>query len=331
MKKLGRLFALCLTAVLSLSACTGNGGTESTTVETKQESAVRVGTLLALGTATPLVSEKLNYFQEAGLEVTVSQFSDGAALMEAFAAGELDLALVGIAPAATWFQKGIDLKVVAGTNGGGHVVMTRPGTGIKSVKDLKGKKVAEPSIATVTDALLRSKVLKSANLNPEKDVTLIPGMKPADMATALMATKEVDAIITWEPYASQAQQEYPDIQIVYDAAPEIKEETGRENFYPGNVLVASGAFIENHEKELKTYLDVHKKTIDFMNSDVSANEILSEILQLDVHIIEHARTRTDFQYDINTEAAMEILSWSVQQSYLQHLPDETTFFQLGES
>ncbi|MDD2957638.1 MAG: ABC transporter substrate-binding protein [Lachnospiraceae bacterium] len=315
-----RQILLTGTAVMML------GGMWAGSVSAEETEPIQVGTLLSLGTATPLAAEQLNYFSDAGLNVEVREFADGAAIMEAFAAGELDMALVGIAPAATWYNRGAKLQVVAGANGGGHVVMTREDTGINTVEDLAGKLVAEPSIATVTDAMLRSKILAPAGIDPNMDVTLISGMKPADMATALMATKEVEAMITWEPYASLALQDYDDIKIVYDAAPEIQKETGSEHFYPGNVLIASTDFIEESPDLLESYLAVHKQTIEYLNTDEGANALLAGLLELDESVVESARERTDFQYDLNPEAAMEILQWSVDQSYLDELPDQTEFF-----
>ena len=47
------------------------------------------------------VAQELGYFEEAGLNVELLEFSDGSAMMEAFAAGELDVAMGGIGPAAT--------------------------------------------------------------------------------------------------------------------------------------------------------------------------------------------------------------------------------------
>lgn len=295
--------------------------------ETEESVQIRVGSLLAIGTAAPFVAEELGYYEESGLEISVSEFADGAAIMEAFAAGELDVALVGIAPAATWFEKGIDLKVVAGTNGGGHVLMTRADSEIEKVEDLKDKMVAAPSVATVTDALLRDVILKDAGLDPDKDLVLIPGMKPADMATALMATGEVDAIVTWEPFASEAEAEYgDDIRILYDAAPELMEKNDMENFYPGNVVIASGDFIESHEDALNTFLEIHQKTTDYLNEDEGANELLASVLQLDVSVVENSRKRTDFHWEIDQDTALDVLQWSVDLGYLKALPDAEAFF-----
>ncbi len=289
--------------------------------------AIRVGSNRAMGTATPFVAQENGLLEESGLDIQVSEFSDGAALMEAFAAGELDIAIVGIGPVATWISKGVDMKIVASANGGGHVLMTRKETGIETVEDLKDHMVAEPGIATVTDAMLRSKILKEAGLDPEMDLTLIPGMKPADMASVLMATKEVDAMITWEPFAAQAEADYgDDIQVVYDCGKEIKDETGSDNFYPVNVVVASQDFIDNQMDQLKSFMEVYKETVDFINTDPEANSVLAKTLQMEESVVKAARDRVDYTYEIDEEASLETLQWSKDMGYIEEVPAAEDLF-----
>ncbi len=288
---------------------------------------IRVGSLIALGTATPFVAIENGLLNQGDLQVEVSQFSDGAAIMEAFAAGELDVAIVGVIPVATWVSKGVEMKVVASANGGGHVLMTRKDTGITSVEELAGHTVAAPSVATVTDALLRSKILGDAGLDPDMDLTLIPGMKPADMATVLMASKEVDAMMTWEPFAAEAEATYgDDIVVLYDSPKEIKEETGSDAFYPVNVVAASQDMIDNRLDELKAFLDSYKATVDFLNEDEGANAVLAKVLEMDEETIAAARERIDYTYDIDKEATVETLNWALQLGYIDEIPAEEDLF-----
>lgn len=320
---------LCLAAAVCmlLTACGQTGTKNETAADTGSvenasgKETLTVGTNLALGTASPYVALNQGYFDESNIGIELAEFSDGSALMEAFAAGELDVAFVGIAPVATWQTKGVGLKVVASANGGGHILMTREDTGIKSVADLKGKKVAEPNISTVTDALLRDKILPSGGLTPE-DITAVSGMKPADMASVLEVTKEVDAIITWEPYASQAEAMYDDLVVVYDSPAVIKEESGSDSFYPVNVVIASEDVINNRPEALKEFLGIYRKTVDFINTDETANEVLAEILSLDVSVIENARKRIDYTCDIDAEALKETLEWSYNLGYIDAIPEE---------
>ncbi len=324
MKK--RILCLAAAVCLILGGCGSSSGTQGESQVTEHTAnedgttALKVGTNLALGTASPYVALNQGYFDDSSVQIELAEFSDGSTLMEAFAAGELDIAFVGIAPVATWQNKGIELKVVAAANGGGHVVMTREETGIETVADLKGKTIAEPNISTVTDALLRDKILPSGSLTQE-DITAVSGMKPADMASVLEVTKEVDAIITWEPYASQAEATYDDIRVVYDAASEIKAETGSDSFYPVNVVIASQELIDNNPEALNEFLGVYKKTVDFINTDESANQVLAEILSLDESVIENARKRIDYSYQIDEKGIMDTLQWSYDLGYITSMPD----------
>lgn len=317
---LTKLTSMVLTA--SMLVCAG-----AVTAGAEETEPIRVGSILALGTAAPFAAIENGLLNQEGMEIEVSEFSDGTALMEAFAAGEVDIAFSGIIPVATWISKGVDMKIVASANGGGHVLMTRKDAGIESVEDLRGHLVAEPSVATVTDALLRAKILGDAGLDPEMDVTLIPGMKPADMATVLMATKEVEAMITWEPYAAQAEAMYgDDIVVLYDSSKVIQEETGSDAFYPVNVVAASQDFIDNRSEELEEFLDIYKQTIDFLNEDEEANAVLAKVLELDEEVVANARERIDYTYDIDKEGSMETLKWAEELGYIPELPAEEDLF-----
>jgi NitT/TauT family transport system substrate-binding protein len=295
------------------------GEEEDRSGEASEKMTLRVGTNLALGTATPYVSRELGYFDDSAISMDLLEFSDGSALMEAFAADEMDIAFVGVAPVATWYARGVGLKIVAAANGGGHVLMTREDTGITSVADLAGKTVAEPGIGTVTDALLRDKILPSGGLTPD-DITAVPGMKPADMASVLEVTREVDAMITWEPYAAQAEAAYDDIRVLYDSPAVIKEETGSDSFYPVNVVIAAQKLIDEHPEELAEFLDIYKKTVDYVNTDDSANAVLADILSLDESIVENARKRIDYNYEVDEQGIMDTLQWSYDLQYIDELP-----------
>lgn len=288
---------------------------------------IRVGCIKAIGTVTPFVAEQEKFFEKAGVKVKVLEFADGSSLAEAYAAGEVDVAVMGIAPTATWYEKGVDLQVIAGANGGGHVLLVRSDSGINSVKDLKGKVIAEPGVGTVTDTLLRDYILKNSQIDPEKDVTIQSGMKPADMATSLYVTKEVDAIITWEPYVTQAQEQFGnDVKILYDSGAEIKKATGSSTFYPVNVVSAKKEFIENHSEELNKFISVYKETVDFINNDESADKVIGETLQLDENVIKSSKARVDFNYNIDEEGLSTTLIWAKDLGYLDSIPDSKEFY-----
>ena len=334
MKKVRTNIVMVLLATMIAGAVAGCGSKNnnqpdsgSKQPDSTSQVTIRVGDNMALGTVIPFIAKDEGYFDDAGINVEIKEFSDGSALAEAFAAGEVDVALMGIAPTATWYQKGVDLQVIASANGGGHVILVKNNSGIETVEDLKGKTLAEPNLGTVTDTLLRDYILPDAGIDPEKDLTIQSGLKPADMATALYATGEVDAILTWEPYVSQAQAQYGDeVKVLYDSSAEIQKATGNNTFYPVNVVSASKDFITNHTSELQAFVDVYKKTVDYVNNDAGADAEIAKVLDLDESIVEAAKTRVDFTYDIDVDGLTETLKWAKDLGYLDDIPKTEDFY-----
>jgi NitT/TauT family transport system substrate-binding protein len=98
-------------------------------------------------------------------------------------------------------DKGIPVKIVSLGHRSGAVIMVRTDSTIKTMKELKGKRLAIPSRFAV-DYLYVRKLLKNQGLT-EKDIDVIE-MAPPDMPAALYA-KSVDAYATGEPFGAVAQ------------------------------------------------------------------------------------------------------------------------------
>jgi NitT/TauT family transport system substrate-binding protein len=330
MKKLVQILIASVILVVPLVGYSANSDetqTSSTIAgKTQDDYKIKVGVIKALGTVTPYVSQNLNLFSQKGINVEFIDFADGTTVGEAFAAGGLDIGYLGVAPAATWQMRGVDFKIVASSNGGGHVILTRNDTGINTVADLKDKKIAAPSAGTVTDTLLRDYILPQAGIDPKKDLTIVAPVKPADMAVALLVNKEVDAIMTWEPFASQAENTYDDVKVLYDSPNVIKRKTGEDAFYSVNVVIASQNLIDNHKELLQEFLNINAETVNYLNNDSGANEIISKILQLDVKIVEDARRRVDYTYKLNIENLERTLAWAKNLGYLGVIPARAELF-----
>jgi NitT/TauT family transport system substrate-binding protein len=291
---------------------------------------IRVGTNRALGTVTPYVARSQGFFTARGVAVEIVDFQDGSTLMEAFAAGHVDVALLGIAPAAIWQGRGLQLKVVAAANGGGHVLLTRDDSGITSIAGLRGRKVATPKPGTVVDTLFRAHVARElAKLDPERDLMIIPGVAPADMPAALLVSREVDAAITWEPFASQAEAQYKGARVLFDAAAEWRRTHPAAPLYPVNVVIARQDLIDGRPQELRRFLEAYEDALRFINGrPAEANLVIAKEIKLDPAIVAAARRRIDFGSRIDVAAALQTLAWSKQLGYLRELPAEGALFDL---
>jgi putative hydroxymethylpyrimidine transport system substrate-binding protein len=126
------------------------------------------------------MAEKLDFFEEAGLEVSIDTPSDPAAPMKQVAAGRSDLAISYEPEVALAREQGLDVVAVA-------ALVNRPLTsmiwlqksGIKGVADLKGKTIATAGIP-YQDAFLKT-ILSRVNLTPDdvKAVNVGFGLLPA--------------------------------------------------------------------------------------------------------------------------------------------------------
>lgn len=106
------------------------------------------------------VARREGYYARVGLEPGVTlelqPYPNGVAIMQAFQAGEIDAAYLGVAPALLKsVNDGVGITVLAGANVEGSALVARAGAGIDSVEDLTGRVVAVPQVGTVQYVLLR--------------------------------------------------------------------------------------------------------------------------------------------------------------------------------
>jgi putative hydroxymethylpyrimidine transport system substrate-binding protein len=126
------------------------------------------------------MADKLGYFEEAGLDVSIEAPADPAAPIKLLAAGETDLAISYEPEVALAHEKGLDVVAIG-------ALVNRPLTsmiwlgksGIKGVADLKGKTVATAGIP-YQDAFLAT-ILGRVDLKPSdvKSVNVGFGLLPA--------------------------------------------------------------------------------------------------------------------------------------------------------
>ncbi len=126
------------------------------------------------------MAQKLGYFEEAGLDVSIDAPSDPAAPVKQVAAGRTDLAISYEPEVALAREQGLDVVAVG-------ALVDRPLTsliwlkasGIKGVGDLKGKTVATAGIP-YQDAFLKT-ILARVKMSPEdvKAVNVGFGLLPA--------------------------------------------------------------------------------------------------------------------------------------------------------
>ena len=185
------LSTLLLSGLVStgLAACTKPGS----------EAPVRIGYSAWPGWIPLKVAEDKGLFNKAGVPVSLQWFDGYLDSINALNAGQLDCNSQTLGDTISSIAGGAELQVVL-TNDystGNDQIIAAPG--IKTVADLKGKKVAAEE-GTVDHYLLLLG-MKKAGLSP-KDITFVPLETGA--AAAAFAAGKVDAVGVFAPFTTQA-------------------------------------------------------------------------------------------------------------------------------
>ncbi|MEV6396103.1 aliphatic sulfonate ABC transporter substrate-binding protein [Streptomyces sp. NPDC051907] len=115
---------------------------------------VKVGYFPNLTHATALVGDQQGIFQKelGGTKFSATTFNAGPSEIEALNAGSIDIGFIGPSPSINGYvkSKGKNLRIIGGSASGGVKLVVNPDK-IKTLDDLKGKKIATPQVGNTQD------------------------------------------------------------------------------------------------------------------------------------------------------------------------------------
>jgi len=177
--------------------------------------AVRIGYIGDFnGASLVAVATDQNLWAAQGLQPDLKVFTNGPIQIQAFGSGSLDFGYVG--PGALWLPASGRAKVIA-INNLGQADRVIAQAGVRTIADLKGKKVGVPE-GTSGDMLLRLALRKQGMT--VSDVELIR-MDPSTVVAAF-ASGQIDAAGIW----------YPLVGVIKERAPDMVELAKNADFFP---------------------------------------------------------------------------------------------------
>ena len=214
-------------------------------------------------------------FKKHGLNVEITAFGGGARLQQAMAADSIDVGL-GSGPEMAYIEKGSPVRAVAMVVGPPIylVLLVRPDSPIKSVADLKGRKVNVSSVRSLTGWLV-GELSRQQGWGP-RGIELV-NFSPSRTAIAIMKTGQIDGMVTDMTFALRAEQNREG-KILARFGDVVKD-------FHTNVVFATDRLIEKRPQSVRKFLLSWFETIAFMRANKEATvKVAMEVLGLDESI-----------------------------------------------
>jgi NitT/TauT family transport system substrate-binding protein len=234
---------------------------------------------------------------KCGIKVEERVFAKGLDVMQAIIAGEIDVGTTASEAAISGRAGNAPIYVVAGFAKGGARLVAGQGTNIRSVKDLKGKKVGVTR-GGIQEVLLMAELQKAgltADAAPGKDVQLV-FLAYADLNQALLG-KNIDAMMQSEPQSSQAINKGFGVEVLkpYDTpiGEPVRTMVMTEKFYTAKRPVAE-KFMRCFVQATSTFIKDPALAEKYVRENVFKGQITSDDFR-------DAMDNAEYTYDITPE------------------------------
>ena len=212
-----------------------------------QDKVLKIGTLKLIHGISAYFYEK---FVPPGYTVEVIPFESPTDGKNAVLTGTVDTCIHGIAAFILGAAAGEPVMIVASANNGGMAIMAGDNTDIKTIKDLKGKKVAIWPGSTQEAIILERLRMEGMTI---KDIQPIR-LSFSDMAGAL-ARGDVDAYVGAEPAGGISLANGTGKLVEYPYSTPIG---------PLNMIVsASQKAVKENPERIKLIVDMHRKAVEY--------------------------------------------------------------------
>lgn len=139
------------------------------------------------------VAQKLGWFEKAGIKVELVPLPGSTDCVKLVATKAVEVSLPSVEPLAIIRPQGVKAKFFyTAYQGNIYGIAVPADSPVKSMADLKGKKIGVTSMASAGVILARA-LAKAAGLDPDKDISIVVAGEAAQTA-ALLRSRQVDAL-----------------------------------------------------------------------------------------------------------------------------------------
>ncbi|WP_167455189.1 ABC transporter substrate-binding protein [Amycolatopsis kentuckyensis] len=270
--------ALTVAAATALTGCSAlgaDGSNASSNGGGLEKSKIKVSIMPTTDLGPFWLALDGGYFKSEGLEVEQVVAKSGQESMQKAISGEVDIALSTYTPFFVAKSKGAaDVQLVAdGTsvNAKSNAIVTVPNSPVKTVNDLKGRRIAITAKNTASDILTKS-VMKDHGVDfsgVQWTLVALPNM------AAALKDNQVDAAYMPEPMLTQAAK-------TVGATPVIDINTGASQDFPLTGYGSTTKWVQGNPKTLAAFQRAMKKaTSDAINDRSKVEPLLVKYAKID--------------------------------------------------
>ncbi|MCR3749088.1 ABC transporter substrate-binding protein [Lentzea californiensis] len=244
-----KAFSALFAVLLAVTACAAPAG---------QKALQKVSYLTSFGTfgrdAYVYVAKEKGYFDQAGLDVTITPGTGSVDVLKLVAAGRADFGVADFtATAITTAKEKLPVTVMAAIQQRSlAAIVALEGNGISKPADLAGKKIGDQPGST--NQVMFPVYAKAAGIDPAK-VQFVPSAPPA--LPQLLAAGQVDGIgqfVVGKPLIEAAAKGRKAVVLPYgDLVPDLY----------GNALVASKDVVQNKPELARTFMGALLKGLEY--------------------------------------------------------------------
>ena len=226
---------------------------------------IRVAFFPSIVHAVPIVGMETQTFADNlhdDLDIEIKIFDSGPQVIESIFSNSVDIAYVGPGPVINGFLKsdGNDLKILAGAANGGASFVIQKNSGLESIENYSGKRVAAPQISNTQDVSLRHYLAENGLIPAEKggDVFVLNIANP-DIYT-LFAKGDIDGAWVPEPWATMLVEELDGVRL-FD-----ENQFWPDNQFSSVLLIGRSDYIEKNPEIIKKWIGANEKTAKWINN-----------------------------------------------------------------
>lgn len=224
--------------------------------------------VLMYGAPYAVAIEK-GFYKEAGLDIDgVLTSKGGGTTMRNVMASSLPYGEVALSAAIAAMKQGIELKIVhTGVRTAGEILwVTTSDSGIASIKDLDGKKVAFTSPKSVTEMLM---IMVSEKHGIKTQPVAAGGI---GAGLTMVEQKAVVAAPVMDPVWSKMKSKFKPVFLVADELPPMVQTVG----------VTTAEFAKSNPDKLRKLIAARRKAVDFIYANLDeAAKLVAKRYELD--------------------------------------------------